>query len=773
MAWSYTPYMIPLCLAAVAASSLIYPAWKRREAVGAVAFASFAALAALWCLGYALEMGWQTIDGKLFWVKVQYVAIVFTSPTFLIFCLQYTGSWRWPQSWQLAFLAPPALILIAVWLEPGLGWLYRQVSLDDSGPFLNLALAYGPLFWFVVAYSYSLLLAGSLLLLQMSQKLIAPYRRQTYALVAATTLPWVGNALYISGLNPLPYLDWTPIGFAGTAVLLAWALRRLQLLNIAPIARAVLFDSITDAVLVWNRQGKLLDFNAAAAALFGITAPKALGMTMEALFSGSFQPLRPLGITGSNGQQVAIHDAPDARYFRVVVSPVLDHRDKENGRLYILNDITASEKAGEDLRYQKQLFENLVAIARVVSQTPYLPETMERVLTIAVTLTNAEVGSLFLLDTEGNVEHHILARQNLGGRYDAAHKEEIAAAVLKDGLAGWVLRNKEAALLADAATDARWLQLPDQPYTAHSVLAVPILRQARVLGILTLTHPEPGRFTAQALQLMQGAANQIALALNNAQMYTAQQRLAADFAKARDEAEAANRAKSAFLATMSHELRTPLTSIIGYNELLQELLQNGTPRDDIAGYLQKVDVSAHHLLTLITDILDISTIEAGRLVLDIEPVDLFPLVQEVIQSVEPLMVQNGNRLITNYTASPGMMATDRRRLRQVLLNLLSNAAKFTEQGTVELNVNSDGHSLQFRIADTGIGLTPEQVQQLFRPFAQADTTIRRRYGGTGLGLMISQQISRLMGGEISVESEYGEGSTFTLSLPATSQLIKP
>jgi signal transduction histidine kinase len=252
-------------------------------------------------------------------------------------------------------------------------------------------------------------------------------------------------------------------------------------------------------------------------------------------------------------------------------------------------------------------------------------------------------------------------------------------------------------------------------------------------------------------------------------MYTVEQRLVLNFAKAKDEAEAASRAKSSFLTTVSHELRTPLTSIIGYSELMQELLQNGTPQTDIAGYLQKVELSAQHLLTLITDILDMSTIEAGRLVLNIEQVDLCPLLQQVIQTVEPLMAKNNNQFVVNCAYPTGCMETDPKRLRQVLLNLLSNAAKFTEQGTVELTVCRTDKRIQFQVADTGIGLTLAQMKQLFRPFMQADTTITRKYGGTGLGLMISQQISHLMGGEISVESEDGKGSTFTLSLPVNKE----
>src|SRR5690606_27267356 len=149
-----------------------------------------------------------------------------------------------------------------------LDWFYRHVALDESGPFVGIELTYGPLFWVLIAYSYVMLLAGAILLLMMSRKLTDPYRRQTYALVIATSFPWLGNGLYITGLNPLPFLDLTPIGFAATALLLGWTLRRLRLLDVTPIAREVVLDNMADAMLVWNRRHYLLDLNPAAARLF-------------------------------------------------------------------------------------------------------------------------------------------------------------------------------------------------------------------------------------------------------------------------------------------------------------------------------------------------------------------------------------------------------------------------------------------------------------------------------------------------------------------------
>ena len=339
-------------------------------------------------------------------------------------------------------------------------------------------------------------------------------------------------------------------------------------------------------------------------------------------------------------------------------------------------------------------------------------------------------------------------------------------------------------------------EFPDvQPLRAiigqRAVLSTPLLRQGTPIGAINVARMETRPFTESQIKLIETFADQAVIAVENARLFSELQEANARLAEA-------SQHKSQFLANMSHELRTPLNAIIGYSEMLQEEAED-LDADAFLPDLVRINGAGKHLLGLINDILDLSKIEAGRMDLDLSTFEIGPLVRDVEAIVRPMVEKNGNTLIVTCPDNLGTMHADQTKLRQTLFNLLSNAAKFTDHGTIELRVAreapppdslptavgtenlsdvlpspSQGRgvggegSISFAVSDTGIGMTEEQLGRLFEAFSQAEASTRSRYGGTGLGLAISRHFCRLMGGDLTVESVYGQGSTFTVRLPARS-----
>jgi signal transduction histidine kinase/FixJ family two-component response regulator len=239
--------------------------------------------------------------------------------------------------------------------------------------------------------------------------------------------------------------------------------------------------------------------------------------------------------------------------------------------------------------------------------------------------------------------------------------------------------------------------------------------------------------------------------------------------KAKHAAEDASRAKSAFLANMSHELRTPLNAIIGYSEMLEEETRDSGKAENLHD-LRKIQSAGKHLLSLINDVLDLSKIEAGKMGLHLETFDVSLMVEEMVTTLQPAIAKNSNSVRVRMADDVGMMRADATKVRQILFNLMSNACKFTDHGTIALDVSQstmEGQDwIRFRVKDTGIGISAKQQEKLFQEFTQADATISRKYGGTGLGLAISYRFVQMMKGRISVESQEGQGSAFTVYLPA-------
>jgi signal transduction histidine kinase len=430
----------------------------------------------------------------------------------------------------------------------------------------------------------------------------------------------------------------------------------------------------------------------------------------------------------------------------------------ENVRLF--DELQArTEELSESLRQQTATADVLKVISRstfdLKSVLQTLVESAGRLCSADyATITRQKDGVLFFAEAYG---------------YSSEFIEYVKAMPVERGrgtATGRALLEGRVIHIADVLADPEYTWAEAQRLGGYrTVLGVPMLREGIPIGVLTLARSEVRPFTDKQIELVSTFADQAAIAIENVRLFDEIQD------KSRQLAEASKH-KSHFVSSMSHELRTPLNAIIGLTEMMvSNAARFGTEKAQEP--LQRVNRAGTHLLGLINQVLDLSKIEAGKLELNPQTVQLAPMINEVIGTAGQLAEQNKNRLVVDVQENLGELTVDPMRLRQILLNLLSNAFKFTKEGEVTLRARrvANGRGwIELAVADTGIGMTAEQQAKLFEEFTQADSSTARRYGGTGLGLAITRKLARMMGGDVTVASEPGKGSVFTVRLPGGEHL---
>ena len=569
----------------------------------------------------------------------------------------------------------------------------------------------------------------------------------------------------------------------GIAILVVLAGGLLVLRMVRPIVSRIeevqnrfrrLLESAPDPMIIVDTSGEITMFNRQAEEVFGYGRDEVIGEPIEFLLPNRFRANHPEMVRsffsnpsaramGADVELLGLTKSGNEFPVEISLSPI----ETEDGLLVAssLRDITVRREAenelkelNEDIRRQRRIETALNKLSDVLRGQQEMRSLADVIVHQLANHLDLQFATLFVLrDGDTYVREGAFGYPQRGGteRFESG-----------DGLLGQVARDANPLAVAEVPSYAR-MALGPGVVQLGSLLIHPLVHEGTVVGVLelgSLRSLDEGQ-TEWLGKASNGLAVTIRLVLDLEQRNRVEKELAA----AKEAAETANQAKSSFLANMSHELRTPMNAILGYSEMLAEEAED-IGQDDFVTDLKKINQAGNHLLALINDVLDLSKIESGRMEAYAEDFDVGSLVDQVIDTAQPLVAKNSNHFTIERSQSLGSAHQDLTKLRQSIFNLLSNAAKFTREGTITLwaerKSDHNGVWLVFAVTDTGIGIPPDKLEHVFQEFSQADDSTTRDFGGTGLGLPISRKFCRMLGGDITVDSSPGQGSTFTIRVPA-------
>jgi PAS domain S-box-containing protein len=713
MAYHFTPNLIPLFSATAISGILAWYTWKHRQAAGVMPFSLLMLILFQWGFSYILELAAPDLESKRAWAMFMFAGVVATPVAWLAFALVYTGRKGWLTRNRILFLILLPLITMGIILTNNSHRLFwASMELAREGGFLLLKTTNGPWFWVHAAYSYVLILTGLILIVRALLRWPAAYRGQMIWILLATLTPLIANFITIFQLLPI-LIDLTPFAFTITGIGMAYALFRHRLLDITPLARDVVIDGMKDGMIVLDTNRRIVDINATARELLGLSDDSNLiGRPIKEVLSQWPDLVQTYRDVYEAEDEIAVGEGEAQRWYEVTLSTLRDENQLVLGRVITIRDITGRKRTEILLQENEARFRQIVE---------YANDLIYRVdMNGCISYANPAV-----LRVLGYEEKDVLGKRYL----------ELAVPELRQR----VKRTYEHQFLS--RTPSTYHEFPALATDGREIWfgqnVQLIFEGEKIVGFQAV---------ARDITAIKQAQDAIRLA--------------------RDQALEASRAKSLLLSKVSHELRTPLGGILGYGELLRDDTFGGLNEGQKKAVMQIVD-SANYLTNMVNELLDEAQLSANTATLQEKPFSPAGMLGQAASGMEVLAAKKGLQLKTAIDDDfPLEIEGDERRLRQIMINLLGNAIKFTRAGGVSVRLfRPTPEHWAIQVQDTGIGIPREAQGYIFEPFRQVDSAITRDNRGVGLGLSITKQLVDLMGGRITLESEPGRGSTFTVFLP--------
>jgi PAS domain S-box-containing protein len=756
--WQSTPYALPLIVVAAISSALALIAWHRRPAPGTIPLTWLLLAAAGWSLAYLLELGSVGLSTKLFWARVQYLGIVIVPVTWLATVLQYTGREALLTRRNLSLLViVPLATLLQVWTNSAHRLIWSDVQLARCGSLSVLELSHGIGFWIHTTYSYLLLSLGVITLYQRFVHSSALYRGQAAVMLLGALMPWVGNALYLAGVYPIPCLDLTPFAFTFTGLVAMWGLLRFRLLDIVPVMRDAVIESMGDGAIVLDVQDRILDLNPAAQRIIGATTAEVIGRPVCQVLPDWLGVLEACdGVKGSRAE-VALDKGAGNRYYDLRVFPLFDRQQHLSGRLIMLLDITERRQAEsqrdftlEALRRRNRALALLNQVGQELAATLDLRQISERLLQEVTETIYAEGASIWLWDEE----------QPAWLTCRAAFQRDRGPTPINlrlrpgQGIAGWVAQTGRSVIVPCAPEDGRFFPGIDEQTGLRtiSLLAAPLLVRGTTIGALEVVNKLKRDFDGEDLRLVETLAASAGIAIENARLVDALRKYAIEL-------EARNEDLDAFAHTAAHDLKGPLAKVVGYCEVLKDAFPTMSD-EEIGRYLRTIAQQGRRMSNIIEEMLLLAGVRKSAVVA-MRPLDTTRIVAEAQSRLAYLIEEYQAEVILpeRWPAALGYAPW----VEEVWINYLSNAIKYGGRPPrVELGatIGADG-KVCFWVRDNGLGLTAHEQTQLFKPFTRLDEV---RAKGHGLGLSIVRRIVERLDGQVGVDSQVGVGSVFSFTL---------